>query len=145
MNTRNKKSIPTKVANAMSGRPTKVPVLKVTAPKINASKRRSGASRQGSIEEDAIRFKAIWIAMGLVFVAIFGRLAYIQVINKSYYQGKGNSLITTVKKEPSYRGMITDRNNMPLAISAPLTSAYFSPHDYALEYYELKARQQDLQ
>ena len=145
MTTRNKKSITTKVANAMSGRPTKVPVLKVTAPKINASKRRSGASRQGSIEEDAIRFKAIWIAMGLVFVAIFGRLAYIQVINKSYYQGKGNSLITTIKKEPSYRGMITDRNNMPLAISAPLTSVYFSPHDYAVEYYELKARQQELQ
>lgn len=145
MNTRNKKSITTKVANAMSGRPTKVPVLKVTAPKINASKRRSGASRQGSIEEDAIRFKSIWIAMGLVFVAIFGRLAYIQVINKSYYQDKGNSLITTVKKEPSYRGMITDRNNMPLAISAPLTSAYFSPHDYAVEYYELKGRQQELQ
>ena len=55
MNTRNKKSITTKVANTMSGRPTKVPVLKVTAPKRNASKRRSGASRQGSIEEDAIR------------------------------------------------------------------------------------------
>ena len=82
----------------MSGRPTKVPVLKVTALKSMRQKRRSGASRQGSIEEDAIRFKSIWIAMGLVFVAIFGRLAYIQVINKSYYQGKGNSLITTVKK-----------------------------------------------
>ena len=141
MSLRNKNSMPTKVApknskkNTVSGTPTKV-----TLPK-----RRSGASRQGSIEEDAIRFKIVWRLMGGIFVAIFCRLAYIQLINKDYYQDKGNSLITTIKKEPSYRGMITDRNSMPLAISAPLTTVTFSPHEYAVEYYELKARQQSLQ
>ena len=82
--------------------------------------------------------------MGLVFVAILD----------DWHTSK--SLINpTIKVKvirslpPSKRavlpGMITDHNNMPLAISAPLTSAYFSPHDYALEYYELKARQQELQ
>ena len=34
--------------------------------------------------------------------------------------------------------MITDRNDLPLAVSAPLATVSFSPHDYAQEYYELK-------
>ena len=34
--------------------------------------------------------------------------------------------------------MITDRNDLPLAVSAPLATVSFSPHDYAREYYELK-------
>ena len=89
MSLRNKNSMPTKVApknskkNTVSGTPTKV-----TLPK-----RRSGASRQGSIEEDAIRFKIVWGLMGGIFVAIFCRLAYIQLINKDYYQDKNGDVL----------------------------------------------------
>lgn len=41
--------------------------------------------------------------------------------------------------------MITDRNNMPLAISAPLVTVVFSPHEYAVEYYDMVRRQKELQ
>ena len=34
--------------------------------------------------------------------------------------------------------MITDRNHLPLAVSAPLATVSFSPYDYAREYYEIK-------
>lgn len=115
------------------------------AVKVTLPKRRTGASVRGSIEEDSGRFKLVWTMMGLGFLAMFGRLAYIQLINEKYYQDKGNTLITTTRIQPSYRGMITDRNNMPLAISAPLMTVIFSPHEYAVEYYELKRRQQELQ
>lgn len=121
--------------------------VKITLPTQlkTTAKRRSGASVMGSVEQDSGRFKFVWWVMAAGFLAIFGRLAYVQLINEQYYQDKGNSLITTTRTQPSYRGMITDRNNMPLAISAPLVTVVFSPHEYAVEYYDLKRRQQDLQ
>lgn len=123
---------------------TRQPSTQPQPAKVTLPRRRNGASVRGSVEQDSIRFKIIWILMALGFTAIFARLTYVQVINKHYYQDKGNSLITTIRKQPSYRGMITDRNNMPLAISAPLVTLVFSPHEYAVEYYDLKAKQQEL-
>lgn len=114
-------------------------------PRTSSVVRKNGASIKGSVEQDSLRFKTVWVLMGLGFLAIFARLAYVQLINQADYQNKGNRLITTTRVEPSYRGMITDRNNMPLAISAPLVTLTFSPHEYAVEYYELKRRLQELQ
>lgn len=118
---------------------------KNTKSRTSSVVRKNGASLKGSVEQDSLRFKTVWFFMAIGFAALFIRLAYVQIINKSYYQDKGNSLITMTRVEPSYRGMITDRNNMPLAISAPLVTLTFSPHEYAVEYYELKGRLQELQ
>jgi len=98
----------------------------------------SGASKRGSIDSDKNRFFTIWILAGLLLVGLTGRAYYLQVANAQFYQDKGNQLITSVRSQPSYRGMITDRNELPLAVSAPLATVSFSPHDYAREYYELK-------
>lgn len=107
-------------------------------------KKGAGASMRGSVEEDSGRFKIVWAFMVLCFGAVFCRVAYVQVINAPFYQQKGNTLITTTVKQPPYRGMIVDRNNIPLAISAPLVTLTFSPHDYAVEYYKLKAKEAEL-
>lgn len=39
----------------------------------------------GSVEQDSGRFKVVWLVMGLGFLAIFIRLAYVQLINEQYY------------------------------------------------------------
>lgn len=98
----------------------------------------SGASSRGGFESDKNRFRTIWGIALFVLVALVGRAYYLQVANTQFYQDKGNELITSVRTQKSYRGMITDRNNLPLAVSAPLATVSFSPHDYAQEYYELK-------
>jgi len=100
--------------------------------------RATGASSRGGVEADKSRFRVIWILALGVLVALIGRAYYIQVLNARFYQEKGNQLITSVRTQPSYRGMITDRNNLPLAVSAPLATVSFSPHDYAQEYYSIK-------
>lgn len=130
-----KQGVPSKVVlpkNATTSRLTKTPK--------NPHNRR-GASFLASVEQDSIRFKIVWGFMALGIVALIGRAFVIQVLHKDFYQAQGNKLITTTRLEPSYRGIITDRNNMPLAVSAPLISLTFSPHDYADEYYQLKALQ----
>ncbi|WLP94411.1 penicillin-binding protein 2 [Psychrobacter sp. M13] len=98
----------------------------------------SGASSRGGFESDKNRFRTIWGIALIVLVGLIGRAYYIQVANAQFYQDKGNELITSVRTQKSYRGMITDRNQLPLAVSAPLATVSFSPHDYAQEYYELK-------
>ena len=98
----------------------------------------SGASSRGGVEQDKNRFRLIWALALSILVALIGRAYYIQIANAQFYQDKGNELITSVRTQKSYRGMITDRNNLPLAVSAPLATVSFSPHDYAREYYELK-------
>ncbi|MDE0491048.1 penicillin-binding protein 2 [Psychrobacter sp. A3] len=98
----------------------------------------SGASSRGGFEQDKARFWTVWGLALAILVALIGRAYYIQVANAQFYQDKGNELITSVRTQKSYRGMITDRNKLPLAVSAPLATVSFSPHDYAREYYELK-------
>ncbi len=98
----------------------------------------SGASSRGGFESDKNRFRTIWGIALVILVGLIGRAYYIQVANAQFYQDKGNQLITSVRTQKSYRGMITDRNDLPLAVSAPLATVSFSPHDYAQEYYELK-------
>ncbi|MBO1532002.1 penicillin-binding protein 2 [Psychrobacter sp. F1192] len=98
----------------------------------------SGASSRGGFESDKDRFITIWAIALIALGLLIGRAYYIQVLNASFYQEKGDELITSVRTQASYRGMITDRNQLPLAISAPLATVSFSPHDYAREYYELR-------
>ena len=98
----------------------------------------SGASSRGGVEQDKNRFRTVWGLALVVLSLLIGRAYYIQVANAKFYQDKGDELITSVRTQKSYRGMITDRNSLPLAVSAPLATVSFSPHDYAREYYELK-------
>ena len=98
----------------------------------------TGASSRGGFEYDKNRFRTVWGLALVVLALLIGRAYYIQVANAKFYQDKGDELITSVRTQKSYRGMITDRNNLPLAVSAPLATVSFSPHDYAREYYELK-------
>ena len=98
----------------------------------------SGASSRGGVESDKNRFRTIWGIALIILFALIGRAYYIQIAKAQFYQDKGNELITSVRTQKSYRGMITDRNQLPLAVSAPLATVSFSPHDYAQEYYELK-------
>ncbi|WP_019673186.1 peptidoglycan D,D-transpeptidase FtsI family protein [Psychrobacter lutiphocae] len=99
-----------------------------------------GAYSRGSAESDLARFKMLWFAAGVLFVCLIGRAFHLQVIKADELIAKGNEIITSERVQRSYRGMITDRNHQPLAISAPLASVSFSPYDYALAYYELQKK-----
>ena len=109
----------------------------VKNPKKGVFNKPSGASSRGGVETDKNRFRTVWGLALVALVALICRAFYLQVANAQFYQDKGDELITSVRTQKSYRGMITDRNNQPLAVSAPLATVSFSPHDYAREYYEL--------
>lgn len=74
------------------------------------------------------RIWVILIALALCFIGLMVRLVDLTVFNRAFLVKQGQ--LRTVRKVeiPSYRGMITDRNNQPLAISTPVDSIWMNPN-----------------
>jgi len=78
------------------------------------------------------RFYSVLLALLVLTVALLGRIASLQVLPDAdrgfeFLQGQGNA--RTVRSEPinAYRGVITDRNGEPLAVSTPVESIWANP------------------
>ena len=72
----------------------------------------------------------------LLFVLLLGgmlgllvRAVYLQGIHNDFLQQKGSARYDRVIEVPAHRGMITDRNGEPLAVSTPVESVWASPPD----------------
>lgn len=60
------------------------------------------------------------------------RDAYLQVITRDFLQYQGDERSLRVVAIPAHRGMITDRNGEPLAISTPVHSVWANPQELLL-------------
>ncbi len=72
------------------------------------------------------------VVLGLLLLAfgvLLARAVYLQGLNNNFLQQKGESRYGRVIELPATRGMITDRNREPLAISTPVESVWASPAD----------------
>ena len=66
------------------------------------------------------------------------RMFYLTVLNRPFLQKQGNARILRTVPIPAYRGMITDRNGKPLAISTPLESIWVNPQVIPLDEEHIK-------
>ncbi len=71
------------------------------------------------------RFMLIALAAG--FAILVGRAFYLQGLDNSFLQAKGEARFTRVIEMPAGRGPVMDRNGVPLAISTPVESIWASP------------------
>lgn len=85
---------------------------------------------KNEITFDQWRFYLLWGIVLLCFVVLVIRAFYVQIINKDFLQTKANALILRDEKIRAMRGMITDRNGVPLAISTPIMKIVMDPRDY---------------
>jgi len=72
----------------------------------------------------------IYIVIGLFLLlalALIARLVDLHVINNTFLRHQGDARMVRVVNMPAYRGMITDRNGEPLAVSAPVASIWINP------------------
>ncbi|MEZ8880825.1 penicillin-binding transpeptidase domain-containing protein [Vibrio lentus] len=63
----------------------------------------------------------------LAFAALVGRVAYIQIIEPDNLIRQGDLRSVRVKAIPSARGIISDRNGEPLAVSVPVEAVWADP------------------
>ncbi|WP_236995613.1 peptidoglycan D,D-transpeptidase FtsI family protein [Vreelandella populi] len=75
------------------------------------------------------RFLFILILIGLASVALIGRITLLQVIDRPFLQSQGDARTLRHEAIPAHRGMITDRNGEPLAISTPVVTLWANPQE----------------
>lgn len=68
-------------------------------------------------------------ALGLCSLALVGRAVDLQLIDNDFYQKQGNARFLRDIEIPVSRGMITDRNGEPLAVSSPVESVWADPQE----------------
>jgi len=72
----------------------------------------------------------LWLvgaALVLAALALLGRAAKVQVADRAFYQREANARILRTLELPATRGIITDRNGEPLAVSTPVPSLAANP------------------
>ena len=92
---------------------------------------RGGTSRQYPIAPPLAggRFFFILLAIGLASAILIGRITLLQVIDRPFLQSQGDARTLRHETIPAHRGMITDRNGEPLAISTPVVTLWANPQE----------------
>lgn len=75
----------------------------------------------------AWRFRLILGGVLLIFTALVARIGYIQVIEPDNLIKQGDLRSVRVKALPSARGIISDKNGEPLAVSVPVQAVWADP------------------
>lgn len=95
------------------------------------NERRGGTSRQAPIAPPlgGGRFMFILLAIGFASAILIGRITLLQVIDRPFLQSQGDARTLRHETIPAHRGMITDRNGEPLAISTPVVTLWANPQE----------------
>jgi cell division protein FtsI (penicillin-binding protein 3) len=72
-----------------------------------------------------VLLSVMMVAVGL----LLGRAVDLQLLHQAFLQEQGDARSLRVVSIPAHRGMITDRNDEPLAISTPVDSIWADPQD----------------
>jgi cell division protein FtsI (penicillin-binding protein 3) len=84
------------------------------------------------------RATALFITLLAGLAGLLGRGVYLQGIHNDFLQGKGNARYSRVIEVSAHRGMISDRNGEPLAVSTPVESVWASPPDVEADRRQVK-------
>lgn len=106
-----------------------------SAGKRAAARRRAAAApTTGHSGGVGVRERVLGVAgvLALASLALVARAVDLQFIHKDFYQQQGDSRFLRELPIATSRGMITDRNGEPLAISTPVESIWANPSELAL-------------
>ena len=68
-------------------------------------------------------------ALGVCALALVARAVDVQLVRSAFYQQQGDERFLREVVIPTSRGMITDRNGEPLAVSTPVESIWANPQE----------------
>ena len=90
------------------------------------------------------RSKFIVAMIGLGFVGLGARAAYVQVFGNDFFQRQGELRFARTLELPANRGKILDRNGLILASSVPAASIWAIPEDVAHDDPQVRAKLKEL-
>jgi len=87
-------------------------------------------------------YLVVFVLLAL-FILLIVRMLMIQVVDinggLSFLQNQGESRILRIETVPAYRGMIKDRNGVPLAVSTPVMSIWVNPKNLDISEQQITA------
>ncbi|WP_039669614.1 peptidoglycan D,D-transpeptidase FtsI family protein [Coxiella burnetii] len=86
----------------------------------------------------AWRFYALWFLLSVAVAGLLWRLIDLNVLDRSFLLRQSKARALRVVNIPAYRGMITDRLGVPLAISTPVDSVWINPQLFQATPIQLK-------
>ncbi len=75
------------------------------------------------------RFRIVLTLLALLVGAIAWRIVDLQVMDQGFLKGQGDARSVRHIPIPAHRGLITDRNGEPLAVSTPVTTLWGNPKE----------------
>ncbi len=84
------------------------------------------------------RATALFIILLAGLAGLLGRGVYLQGIHNDFLQKKGNARYSRVIEVSAHRGMLSDRNGEPLAVSTPVESVWASPPEVEADRRQIK-------
>jgi cell division protein FtsI (penicillin-binding protein 3) len=84
------------------------------------------------------RSTVLFVLMLAGLTGLLGRGVYLQGIHDDFLQKKGDARYSRVIEVSAHRGMISDRNGEPLAVSTPVESVWASPTDVEADRKQVK-------
>ena len=88
------------------------------------------AKAKHTTEIQAYRINFVYFILMLVVCVLVWRVLDLQVLNKNFLKEQGNARVLRELEVTAHRGMITDRNGYPLAISTPVSSIWINPKEF---------------
>lgn len=85
-----------------------------------------------------MKFSLRYFVLSAILFAIVAGLGWrvisLHVFEQKFLRNQGEARTVRVVSTPAYRGMITDRNGEPLAISTPVDSVWLNPKEFSIEH-----------
>ncbi len=78
------------------------------------------------------RFRLVLGLLGAMVAAISWRIIDLQVVDRDFLKGQGDARSMRHIPIPAHRGLITDRNGEPLAVSTPVSTLWANPKELQL-------------
>ncbi|CEK11214.1 peptidoglycan D,D-transpeptidase FtsI family protein [Legionella hackeliae] len=79
------------------------------------------------------RLAAVSLFFMVLLAALLWRMVDLTVLHRQFLQGQGDARSVRVVDIPAYRGMITDRQGTPLAVSTPVQSVWLNPQAFSAD------------
>ncbi|NNM51430.1 MAG: penicillin-binding protein 2 [Pseudomonadales bacterium] len=89
----------------------------------------TGAVRKGASSKAPLpwRYRFVVIGMTAMLLTMWSRAAYLALWDHDFLQRQGDQRSVHWETVPASRGIIRDRNGVPLAVSTPMTSLWVNP------------------
>ena len=84
-----------------------------------------------SILQHQRRQRFVYACLLLCAVVLIVRLLYLQVYTGTFLKAQGDARMLRTVEIPSYRGLISDRRGVPLAVSTPVDSVWLNPQKFS--------------